>query len=178
VSPVPWLTKKRAVLALAMLVVAITLISVTLGRDILAGRAPGLGSFGIIHFAGYLFFLLMPVEALVPYYQSEGYVGPVLILVAVVTAVVAQVIDYAIGFAVSEEVIRDVVGARRYQRVRHAIHRHGRWALIVFNLFPLSSPNLLLVSGMIRFPLRDAVLYSLIGLVAKYTAIVYVFQLF
>ena len=58
------------IVGVAVMIVAIILIiSFTLGREIMSGRQPGLWSFTIIHFAGYLFFLLMPVELLVPYYQ-------------------------------------------------------------------------------------------------------------
>jgi membrane protein YqaA with SNARE-associated domain len=171
------LTKRRVIFALAMLVVAITIISSTLGREILAGRTPGVGSFAIIHFAGYLFFLLMPVEALVPYYQAEGHSGLLLVTIAVATAAAAQLIDYGIGYLVSGDVIRNVIGADRYEKMHRTVHRHGRWAILVFNLFPLSSPNMLLVSGMIRFPLASAVFYSLVGLTAKYTAMVYLFRL-
>ena len=62
-----------------MLVAIIAIVGSTLGREIMAGRQPGLVSFGLIHFAGYLFFLLMPVEILVPLYLAEGHPGLVLI---------------------------------------------------------------------------------------------------
>ena len=57
------LTKRSVIGAVIMLVVIIAIVGSTLGREIMAGRQPGLVSFGLIHFAGYLFFSLMPVEA-------------------------------------------------------------------------------------------------------------------
>ena len=53
-------TLKRIAILVVTFVIAVTIISSTLGREIIAGRTPGLESFAIIHFAGYLFFLLMP----------------------------------------------------------------------------------------------------------------------
>jgi membrane protein DedA with SNARE-associated domain len=168
--------KRRVVFALITVGVAIALVSTTLGREIYAGRTPGLVSFGLIHFAGYLFFLLMPVEALVPIYQAEGHVDAVLVTIAVSTAIVAQAIDYGIGRAFSDRVIDEVIGVDRFERFRARIERWGGWAILVFNLFPLSSPNMLLVAGIVRYSARKAFLFSLVGLTAKYVGIVYLFD--
>jgi hypothetical protein len=110
----------RVIAVLLTAVVAIGLVSTTLGRAIYAGHTPGLGSFAAIHFAGYLFFLLMPVEALVPIYQAEGHPGATLIMIALATAFAAQVIDYSIGRAVSDRVIdAPTVVAEYASRLRH-----------------------------------------------------------
>lgn len=170
--------KRGIVFGVLMVLVAVTIVSATLGREIYGGRRPGLLSFGIIHFAGYLFFLLMPVEALVPYYQSEGHSGPLLVLIACGTAILAQLIDYGIGSALSRRILPRLKQSRRYARAQAAIDRHGRWAVLVFNLLPLSSPNLLLAAGIVRFPLPTAVLFSATGLLGKYLAMVYLFGLF
>ena len=170
------MTKRRVIGVALTAVVAILLVSTTLGREIYAGRSPGITSFALIHFAGYLFFLLMPVELLVPVYQAEGYAGATLILIAVATAVAAQTIDYGIGRAVSARVIHDLIGEERHARFKATIDKWGGWAILFFNLFPLSSPNMLLVAGMTRFSARRAFLYSAVGLTVKYSAIVYLFD--
>jgi membrane protein YqaA with SNARE-associated domain len=166
----------RVIAVLLTAVVTIGLVSTTLGRAIYAGHTPGLGSFAAIHFAGYLFFLLMPVEALVPIYQAEGHPGATLIMIALATAFAAQVIDYSIGRAVSDRVIDDLIGEKRYERFKAKIEKWGGWAILLFNLLPLSSPNMLLVSGMIRYSPRKAFAFSLLGLTGKYLAIVYLFD--
>ena len=157
-------------------VVAIALVSTTLGREIYAGRSPGITSFALIHFAGYLFFLLMPVEALLPIYQADGHAGAMLILIAVSTALAAQAIDYGVGRAVSDPVIHDLIGEKRYERFKATIEKWGGWAILLFNLMPLSSPNMLLVAGMTRYSARRAFLYSAVGLTAKYAVVVYLFD--
>lgn len=170
------MTRVRLIGVVLTAVIAILLISTTLGRAIYAGQTPGITSFAVIHFAGYLFFLLMPVEALVPVYQGEGHAGTTLILVAVLTAVAAQVIDYGIGRSVREDSIHTLIGEKRYTRIKATIGKWGGWAILLFNLFPLSSPNMLLVAGMTRYDARRAFAYSTAGLVAKYAAIVYAFD--
>jgi len=169
-------TKKRVLGLLLTALIAIFLVSSTLGREIYAGRSPGLLSYGLIHFAGYLFFLLMPVEALVPLYQAEGHPAPTLILIAVVTAIAAQAIDYGIGRALSDRVSNDVIGEERFTRFKGMIDRWGGWAILFFNLFPLSSPNMLLVAGITRYSARWAFAFSLVGLTVKYVGIVYLFD--
>ena len=159
----------------AMIVAIFLIVSSTLGREIMAGRQPGLWSFSIIHFAGYLFFLLMPVEALVPYYQAEGHAGIVLVGLSIATAVVAQTIDYGIGRVLSEKVL-SMIGHKKYDRFKGRIDRYGGWAIFTFSLLPLSSPNVLLVAGMVRFNTVYALTISVAGLAAKYLAIVYLFR--
>ena len=156
--------------------VCVLIVSSTIGRDIFAGHKPGLTSFAIVHFAGYLFFLLMPVEALVPYYLAEGHSGGVLIVLAVVTALAAQAIDYGIGRMLAVTVINKVIGRKRFERYLGRFDNWGRWAIFIFNLFPLSSPNMMLVAGMTRFSPTRAFTYSFAGLLIKYLGIVYVFD--
>lgn len=170
------MTKKRVLGVFITALIAITLVSSTLGREIYAGRSPGLLSYGLIHFAGYLFFLLMPVEALVPLYQAEGHAGSTLILIAVGTALAAQAIDYGIGRAVSDRVTEDLIGEERANRFRAIIDKWGAWAILLFNLMPLSSPNMLLVAGITKYSARRAFLFSAIGLTGKYLGIVYLFD--
>lgn len=167
----------RILAVVATAVVAIFAVSTTLGRMIYAGQTPGLLSFGLIHFAGYLFFLLMPVEALIPVYQAEGHSALVLVALAVATALLAQAVDYGIGRAFSDRVIDELIGEARYERFRARIESWGGWAILVFNLFPLSSPNMLLVAGIVQYSARKAFLFSLAGLLGKYVGMVYVFDL-
>lgn len=153
--------------------IAIFFVSSTLGRAIYAGQSPGLASFAGIHFAGYLFFLLMPVEALVPIYEAEGHAGNTLIAIAVGTALLAQTIDYGIGRMFSEQVIDNMIGQKRYDRFNATIEKWGGSAIFFFNLLPLSSPNMLLVAGIVKYNAPKALLISAAGLLAKYSAIVY-----
>jgi len=170
------MTRARMTMAVVTALVAILLVSTTVGREIYAGRTPTLLSFGIIHFAGYLFFLLMPVEALIPVYQAEGHPEVLLVTLAVSTALAAQAIDYGIGRAFSQRVIDDVIGEARYDRFRAKIERWGGWAILFFNLLPLSSPNMLLVAGIVRYSARRAFLFSLVGLIGKYVGMIYLFD--
>ena len=173
-----WFKVKKSLVRVVLPgIITIALVGYTLGEEILAGRSPSLSSFALIHFAGYLFFLLMPVEALVPIYQAEGHAGTTLILIAVSTAIVAEIIDYCIGRAISDRVIYDLIGEKRYLRFKNSIDKWGGWAILFFNLFPLSSSVLSLVAGMMRYSARRALMYSVAGLTLKYFTIVYFFDL-
>ncbi|HIF22312.1 MAG TPA: hypothetical protein EYQ27_10490, partial [Gemmatimonadetes bacterium] len=102
--------KKKSVMGVSiMLILIVVIVGSTLGRELMQGEHPGLLSFGLIHFAGYLFFLLMPVEALVPYYLAAGDSASVLIGLSVATALLAQTIDYGIGYVVSERVVDTLI---------------------------------------------------------------------
>lgn len=170
------MTRSRIIAVLVTALVAILLVSATLGRALYAGHTPTLTSFALIHFAGYLFFLLMPVEALVPIYQAEGHSPGLLILVAMLTALAAQAIDYGIGRSVRESAVHKLIGEERYGKFKAMIARWGGWAILLFNLFPLSSPNMLLVAGITRFSALRSFLFSFVGLGVKYTVLVYAYD--
>ena len=170
--------KKRIIFAIVGILVVIAIISFTVGRGILEGKQPTITSFLIINFSGYLFFIMLPVEALIPYYLSAGYSGLVLVILAVITGMIAQMIDYSIGYSVSESVIHDIIGKWRYQKAERTIQKYGDTAILLFNFLPLSSPIIILAAGVLRFDFKRVMLYSAIGLLAKYLIIVFIAHFF
>ena len=166
--------RTRLIISLVMMGVIALLVTATVGQDLMARRTPDLGSFALLHFSGYLFFIVMPVEVLIPYYQAAAHNGCLLIALAVATAFVAQIIDFAIGWALSGDFIHGLIGPERHQKTHATIEKHGIWAIFFFNFFPLSSPILLAVAGMVRFNPWLALPVSLAGLTGKYLLMVFV----
>ncbi len=148
-------------------IVAILIISFTIGKDIYEGRNQTLTSFSLIHFSGYLFFLLMPVEMAFVYYLT-WYDEAVLIWFALVTAVAAQYIDYLIGFSISSRTITRFINEKRILRAEKYIQKYGNLTIFIFNLLPLSSPVIALAAGYLKFSLRDMFIFSIVGLFLKY----------
>ena len=169
--------RTRILIAVVTVLVAVALVSSTVGQAIYAGRTPGLGSFATVHFAGYLFFLLMPVEALVPYYQAGGTPGRMCSScwrsrprwrprrLTMASAAPSGRGSWRISWDAS---------ATRSSAASSPDGEAG--AILTFNLFPLSSPNMLLVAGMSRFGAVRALALSAAGLLTKYVAIVYLFD--
>ena len=159
-------------LIIAVSIAAIAVSSLTIGKHIYyEERLPGLYPFSIIHFSGYLFFLLMPVELLFVFYAALESNIPLLIFLALSTAMLAQIIDYAIGNMVSSHVIDRLVGRKRYQKSKKYIRKYGNLTIFVFNLTPMSSPILSLAAGMVRYRFWNFIAYSFAGLFFKYLAI-------
>jgi len=155
-------------------VVAICLVSFTIGRELYADKTESIFSFGLIHFSGYLFFLLMPVELAFIYYLPF-YPELKLIGVALGTAVVAQCIDYLIGKLIRPRKIIELMGRKRIVKAERYIQRYGLLTIFVFNLFPLSSPVIALAAGIIKFNFKHFILVSTIGLLIKYIVLSLVF---
>jgi membrane protein DedA with SNARE-associated domain len=149
---------------------AILLVSFTVGRELYADKTESIFSFALIHFAGYLFFLLMPVELAfvfyLPFYPTHSVV-----LVALFTAVAAQVIDYYIGRLIRPNRIFELMGKKRIVKAERNIQRYGIFTILVFNLFPLSSPLIALAAGMLKFNFRKFILVSALGLLVKYAVL-------
>ena len=158
---------KRFIYILLTSVIAICIFSFTIGKEIYAGKTESLYSFGLVHFSGYLFFLLMPVELAFLYYLPF-YSDGVLIAVALCTAVVAQCIDYFIGRLIRPRRIIAIMGKKRLVKAEGYIQKYGLFTIFIFNLFPLSSPVIALVAGMIKFNCRQFLLVSISGLLLKY----------
>ena len=132
------LNKKGVIVGAIMLLLIIAIVGSTIGREMIAGQPPGLLSFTLIHFAGYLFFLLMPVEALIPIYLAGGESAQLLIGISMATALVAQSIDFGIGYVVSDRVVDTFISRKKFKKFKKTFDRWGGWAIFTFNLFPLS----------------------------------------
>ncbi|MDM8003958.1 MAG: VTT domain-containing protein [Bacteroidota bacterium] len=164
------------VIASLLIVAAITIASLTIGRDIYYGsRDEGLLSFAIVNASGYLFFLFMPVEVAFVYYLQGEINVFALNAVAMGTALFSQTIDYLIGFSFSNKFIDRLIGRRRYERAEANITKYGNLTIFVFNALPLSSPVISLAAGMMRHRVRDTVIYTVTGLLVKYLAMTLIF---
>ena len=166
--------KKRIIISFVTIAFAVIIISLTFGKEIMVGKQPSLFSFTLIHFAGYLFFILLPVETIVPYYQAVGHDGFYLVLIAVSTGVIAQVLNFLLGRLISSDVINNLIGQKQYHKAEYHIQKYGSWAVFIFNLLPLASAVLSFVAGVVKFSLRKQIIYSFLGLLIKYVVMVYV----
>lgn len=167
---------RQFVVILICVTAAAIIASVTIGRDIYYGTTQvSFLSFGIINFSGYLFFLFMPVELAFIYYLHTGLSMVFLNLIAVSTGILSLMIDYYIGRSFSTKFIDLLVGRHRYEKAENRIRQYGNISIFLFNLLPLASPVILLAAGMLKHPMKEALLYSLLGLVAKYLFMTIVF---
>jgi membrane protein DedA with SNARE-associated domain len=157
--------------------IAVVILSMTVGKEIYEGRDQSLFSFGLINFLAYLFFIMLPVEIAYVYYLAY-YDWVPLFGVAMATAIVSQIIDYLIGCWLSSRIICDLVGEEKIVKAEAKIRKYGYITIFFFNLFPLSSPIMALVAGMLRFNFSRVMLYSVSGLIIKYLFMSFVFKVF
>lgn len=166
---------KRLVIILLLGTIAVTIASATIGRDIYENKALSVLSFGIVNFAGYLFFLIMPVELAFMFYLHSGYDPIILNLVALLTAILAQTIDYMIGYYFSSGIIDKLIGRKRHKEAEAEIRKYGILTIIVFNFLPLSSPVIALAAGMVKYPIKEVLIFSMAGLIGKYLVLSLIF---
>ena len=166
--------RTRIILILITTCIAILIVSSTLGRELYEGRGQSLASFGLVHFSGYLFFLLMPVELAYIYYLSFFSEWEMLV-VALSTATAAQIIDYYIGLSMSTAIINNLVGEKRVLNAEKHILKYGSLTILIFNLFPLSSSVISVAAGMLKFRFKVFIIYSSVGLIVKYLVLTLIF---
>ena len=165
----------RIIMVVFLFAMATTIASLTIGRDIYSEEDLSVISFAIVNFSGYLFFLFLPVELAFIYYINAGYDPWILYLVAVGTAILSQLIDFLIGYFFSAGIINKLIGRRRYEKAESEIRRYGNLTIFAFNLLPLSSPIISLTAGMLKYRLKDFLLYSIAGLLVKYLLLTLIF---
>jgi len=159
-----------------LVITAITIASLTVGRDIYYGSAEGgLLAFAIVNFSGYLFFLFMPVELAFIYYLGKDINIFLLNVVAAGTALISQAIDYIIGYLFSTKIIDRLIGRSRYEKAENRLRRYGNIAILLFNVTPLSSPVISLAAGMLNHKKKDAFVLTFAGLVIKYLILTLIF---
>jgi len=169
--------KKRRIRILLILitsVVAILIVSFTLGREWYEGKNQSIVSFALIHFSGYLFFLLMPVEVAYIYYLTF-FPDIEMFAIAIGTAVAAQLVDYYIGVSLSSTIINNLVGEKRILNAEKHILKYGNLTILIFNLFPLSSSVIAVAAGMLKYSFKGFIIYSTAGLVVKYVVLSMIF---
>lgn len=172
----PHINFKKLIPFIFLIILAIVIISLTIGKDIYYGsQNQSILSFAVVNFSGYLFFLVMPVEIAFIYYLNTGLDIYLLNAVALGTAIAAQIADYYIGRSFSTRIIDRLIGRSRYEKAEKEIRKYGNLAIFVFNLFPLSSPVILLAAGMLKHRFKEALLYSFAGLLLKYVLITLIF---
>lgn len=163
-------------LTILFAIAAIVIASMTVGKDIYYGsRDEGLLSFAIVNAAGYLFFLFMPVEIAFIYYLQGDINVMALNAVALGTALFSQAVDYSIGVLLSDKIIDSFIGRHRYEKAEDRLRKYGNIAIFVFNALPLSSPVISLAAGMLRHRIRDAIIFTVAGLVFKYMLLTLIF---
>jgi len=165
----------RILIGITTIIVAMLIFSLTFGKDFVNGKDLSLKTFALLHFSGYLFFLLMPVEVAYSYCISNGYNIYLLVGIALSTALVAQTIDYFIGYSVSSKFISKFVNPRKHARAIRNINKYGGLTIFLFNVLPLSSPIICLASGVIKFPYRKVLGFSVLGLLIKYFILAWIF---
>lgn len=168
----------RKIIIYVLLVTLMTVIaSLTIGKDIYQYNEYGMFSFAIVNFAGYLFFfLLMPMELAFILYLRSGYDPLMLNLVAVTSAMAAQTVDYIIGYFFSTGIIDRLIGRSRYEKAEAEIRKYGNLALFFSNLLPLSSPVISLAAGMLKYRVKDALIFSLCGMILRYLSLTFIFH--
>lgn len=167
---------RRIIIFVLLVTLMIVIASLTIGKEIFRNNADSLISFAIVNFSGYLFFfLLMPIELAFIVYLHSGYDPISLNLVAISTAMAAQVIDYIIGYFFSMGIIDNFIGRRRYEKAEAEILKYGNLALFIFNLLPLSSPVISLAAGMLKYKVKNALFFSLCGLILRYALLTLIF---
>ncbi len=172
----PKIDIKRLIVVAFLITLMTVIASLTIGRDIYENRQNELLSFAIVNFCGYLFvFLLMPMELAFIYYLRTGYDPLILNMVAVATAMTAQAIDYVIGYFLSSGIIDRFIGRKRYEKAEDEIRKYGNLTLFFSNLLPLSSPVISLAAGMLKYRVKDAFFYSLVGMICRYLLLTMIF---
>ena len=148
-----------------------TILFLPLLRTFLSGEVVSVYTYALINFFSYLFFTSTFIELLFIQLVRLGGNPVVFTLVAVSTALLALSVDYLIGYAFSRSFLTRFVSEKKIIKYQSRIEKYGDPVIFVFNVFPLASPLLTLVAGILRYNKRRIFFYSFLGLSIKYSSI-------
>lgn len=166
---------RYALISWIISILLLSVFSLLAGTQIFLGKEPSLAYFSAMHFSGYLFFLFIPVGLIFAYYLLQGESAILLIAIALATAIAGLIVDYIIGYIISWHFIHKMLGEKKYAKASKYLDNYGNLAIFAFNFLPLYSSMLALVAGMMRYRLRNLIVYSFLGLIMKYAAILLFF---
>ena len=148
-----------------------TILFLPLLRTFLSGEVVSVYSYALINFLSYLFITSTFIELLFIQLIRLGGNPVVFTLVAVSTALLALSVDYLIGYTFSKSFLTKFVSERKIKKYQARIEKYGDPVIFVFNVFPLASPLLTLVAGLLRYNKKRIFFFSFLGLSIKYTSI-------
>lgn len=160
------------------LIAGTLILSLTYSDVLIEKSQTSLESFLMINFVGYLFFIIMPIEALFLYYLTESYNPITLILGATITGFFGQMVDFMLGKLIDEKHAITIVGKEKYGKIKHILHKYGKPIIFVFSLSILSSPLVTFISGIVKCDWKMIFFYGFLGLLVKYIIITGVYMLF
>jgi membrane protein DedA with SNARE-associated domain len=165
-------SNKRWLIILLNIIVVLIIFYLLIGESINSREPPDTISFAFIVFAGYLFFIIMPVEVAFIYFAETGDMNIGLLIAMTVTlAMISQSLDYTVGHHASASTIQKLVSPGRFAKAKSFLQRYGKIIIFLFNTLPLSSPILSLAAGVLNYPFRNVFFISASGLVIKYSVI-------
>lgn len=162
----------KAALRLVGFFIGILIFSIVFSNLLLSDTKPHLLYYLLVHFAGYIFFLIMPVETIFLYYLTLDY-NPLLLLVfALLTAILAQLVDFLIGLVFAEKLRKNYLSRKQYDQIRLKLGKHSKLIIFLFNLSPFSSPIIILIAGILKIRIDFVLIYSFLGLLLKYSILI------
>ncbi len=159
------------------ILIGLILVSFIYSNNLMYNDVISFESFLLINFLGYLFFLLMPVEAIFIFYLNNGYSVDVLLIAAIVTAVLGQIVDFLLGLLVSEKFARNLIGKKTYNNIKSKVQKYLSLCVFIFSLTFLPSSVMAFIAGVVKADYKRVFFYSFLGLTVKYFIIVGIFLL-
>ena len=121
----------------------------------------------IITFSGALFFIGYPAEVLYIAYVRAGYSMIYVAFVMTIFTMLSQVINYGFGYFIEKKVLKEYVKHREKEFMRN-LKKYDMIFILIINTLPLPADILSVLLGMIKYPFKKAMLYSLAGKLLKF----------
>lgn len=131
-----------------------------------------------VSFFGALFFLPLPVEGVFIFYLTVTEHSPVLIIaMALAGNLLGLAVDYYTGRLIGPRLLHWFM-KDRYERFSHRLNRAGGFLILIGNIIPFPIEPLTLVLGATRYGFMRLLLYSALGKIVKFLALLFGYEYF
>jgi len=126
---------------------------------------------------GSLFFISMPIEIVFIYYLTLDYNPLIILIIASVGSLLGLTFNYLFGLVLGERFLRFFLKAK-FDKFKASIDKFGGFIIFFGNVIPSPVELATVVFGCTRYSFRKFLIYSLLGRVVKFGAIIWLGDFF
>ena len=126
---------------------------------------------------GALFFITIPFEVLIIYYISLGYNIYLISIVALIGATLGLLANYGFGMMLGKHTLKHIF-KDNYDKLKGWVDKYGGVFLFLGNLIPSPIEPATVIYGAARYPIRQFIVYSLLGRMIKIILLYFIVQYF
>lgn len=125
----------------------------------------------LVAIIGGIFFMPLPLEVIFATYLVKNSNTFAITVCYILGMIIGYSIDYFLGFRFSK-FSKKLISVKKFYRLKVLINKHGRYAVFLFNVFPLPSQLVTFILGVFKYNKTRFYIQFLLGQIIKISVII------